>query len=94
MRNDALEAGRYCDMEGLVCHAKQLYSHMEGFGESLKRFKHLYLIRFFSQKYHSSGSGKKESRMISTFLTQATMCIGIVFTVIWNKSRETSEKFK
>lgn len=41
MRNDASEVGRGPDMDGLVCHAKQLHFYMEGYEGPLKKFKHL-----------------------------------------------------
>lgn len=72
MRSDALKAGKSHDMEDLVCYTKQLHFYMEGNGESLKKFKHLKMIRLVSQKEHSCDS-VKESRMVSKFLTQSTI---------------------
>lgn len=48
MRSDALKAGKSHDMEDLVCYTKQLHFYMEGNGESLKKFKHLKMIRLVS----------------------------------------------
>lgn len=41
MRNDAVEARRSRNIEGLVYNAKQLHFYTEGHRETLKRFKHL-----------------------------------------------------
>lgn len=60
--------------------------YTKAYGSHSKGLSILYVISFL--KGHSGGRGKREeSRVISKFLTWATICTVIVFIEIGNKDR-------